>query len=195
MRNKVSELMDGELDSVDATKIIDAVSSDNNMFRDWEVYHAIGDSLRQSAVNIDISEKVRNRLADEPLLLAPYPHKTHQNHKQKLLSLSVAASVVVFSAGWLVSQSVVQHETTPKEVYVTERANEKAMSAGWRRPFATFQPVSSYSSPSVPVSSGYHGDPLIYRTYREPIHERPVHHPSAVTPLSTEAAAEQLVTP
>lgn len=188
MRNKVSELMDGELDGTHAAKIINAVKTDNDLFSDWKIYHAIGDSLRQSAVNIDISEQVRNQLADEPLLLSPYPHKTHQNRKQKLLGLSVAASVAALSIGWLISQSMEQHETTLKEIYVAEKNNGKTAPVGGPRSLMTFQPVSAYSSPSMPVNTHYNNDPLIYRDLT---YERSARYPTTGMSSPAEVVGEQ----
>lgn len=188
MRNKVSELMDGELDGTHAVEIINAVKNDNDLFSDWKIYHAIGDSLRQSAINIDISEQVRNQLADEPLLLAPYPHKIHQDRKQKLLSLSVAASVAALSIGWLISQSMEQHETTLTEVYMAEKNNGKTTPVGGGRSLMTFQPVSAYSSPSMPISTHYNNDSLIYRDL---IYERSTRYPTTGMSSPAEVVGEQ----
>jgi len=188
VRNKVSELMDGELDGTHAVEIINAVKNDNDLFSDWKIYHAIGDSLRQSAINIDISEQVRNQLADEPLLLAPYPHKIHQDRKQKLLSLSVAASVAALSIGWLISQSMEQHETTLTEVYMAEKNNGKTTPVGGGRSLMTFQPVSAYSSPSMPISTHYNNDSLIYRDL---IYERSTRYPTTGMSSPAEVVGEQ----
>lgn len=186
MRNEISELMDGELDDAHAAKVINAIKNDDDLFSDWKIYHMVGDSLRQSAVNIDISEKVKNKLNDEPLLLSPYPHKTPSNLKQKLLNLSVAASVAALSVGWLMSQSVEQPETGLKEVYMAEKTSGKSVLGGGQRSLMTFQPVSAYSSPSIPVSTHYNNDPLIYRDLT---YERSVR--STGMPSSAEITGEQ----
>lgn len=189
MKNKVSELVDGELDDVEAGRVIDAVKSDSGLLADWKIYHAIGDSLRQSTAGMDISERVRSRLADEPFLLAPYPHKAHQSRKQKLVSLSVAASVAALSIGWLVSQSVEQPETVRKEMYM---ANSHAPSTGGaRHPLSmAFQPVSAYSSPSIPMSNYYGHYPLVYK---DPVHGRSVRYPVEAVSSSAEPARDRAV--
>lgn len=188
MRKKVSELMDGELEDTDAVTIINVVKSDSSLFSDWEVYHIIRDSLHQSVISINLSEKIRNKLIDEPLLLVPYSHKTHQNRKQKLLGFSVAASITVLSAGWLIFQSIEQHETALKEVYVTEKINDKATPANEQRSLVTFQPAPSYSFPSVSTNSNY---PLIYRgvTYESAARYPSVGVSPAVGPIRTEPLA------
>ena len=189
VRNEISELMDGELDGTHAAKVINAIKNDDDLFSDWKIYHVVGDSLRQSAVNIDISEQVKKQLVDEPLLLAPYPHKTHQNLKQKLLNLSVAASIAALSVGWLISQSGEQPETGLKEVYMAEKTSGKTAPVGGHHSLMTFQPVSAYSSPSMPVvSTHYNNDPLIYRDLT---YERSVRYPTTGMPSPAEVTGEQ----
>lgn len=190
MKNKVSELMDGELDGVEADRVIDAVKSDSDLLADWKIYHAIGDSLRQSTAGMDISEQVRDRLADEPFLLAPYPHKTHQNRKQKLVSLSVAASVAALSVGWLVSQSVEQPETARKEMYMANNSHASS-TGGARHPLTmAFQPVSAYSSPSVLMSNYYGHYPLVYK---DPVYRGPVRYPTEAGSSAAEPARGRAV--
>jgi len=171
VKDKVSELADGELDDVDAAKVIDVIRNDDSLFLDWKIYHAIGDSMRQSVVNIDISERVRNQLANEPPLLAPYSPKIYQNHKQKRVSFAVAASVAALSISWLVSQYMEQQEITSKKVFVAEKDKEKVAPIGERRSLLTFGAVPAYSPPSVPAGHNYHNDLLIYRglTYGEAV--------------------------
>ncbi|WP_292968104.1 sigma-E factor negative regulatory protein [Nitrosomonas sp.] len=190
MKNKVSELVDGELGDIEAGRVIDAIKDDSDLLADWKIYHAIGDSLRQSAISIDISERVRDRLADEPFLLAAYPHKSHQNRKQKLGSLSIAAAVAVLSVGWLISQSVEQNETSHREMYM---ANSHTPSAGGRRPSSmTFQPVSAYSSPSMPVSNHYGHYPLVYKDLT---YERSARYPVESTSSPAGSAGDHAVSP
>lgn len=161
VKKKLSELMDGELENADAIAMIDAVKNDSDLFSEWKIYHAIRDSLHQSAVSIDISEEIRNKLTDEPLILVPRSHSSKQNHKQKLVGFSVAASITVFFAGWFMFQSVEQQEEAAlKEVYVAEKINAKPIPVSEQHPLLTFQPAPSYSFPSISASSNY---PLPYR--------------------------------
>ncbi len=171
VKDKVSELTDGELDDADAAKVIDVIKNDDSLFLDWKIYHVIGDSMRQSIVDIDISERIRKKLANEPPLLAPYTPKIHQNHTQKRVGFAIAASVAVLSIGWLISQSMEQRETTFEKVFVAEKENGKAAPIGGRRSLLTFGPIPAYSPPSVPAGHSYHNDLLIYRglTYGEAV--------------------------
>jgi len=46
VKNKVSELMDGELSGQDAEEIIAVLKQEDLLSRDWEIYHLIGDTMR-----------------------------------------------------------------------------------------------------------------------------------------------------
>ncbi len=175
MKSRVSELMDGELDSTDAEEVVTAIQKgDDNLLSDWEAYHIIGDVLRQSVVNINVSERVREQLAGEPVLLVPHLLKPHRPRKRKLLGLSVAASIAVVSVGWLISQSMEQHQI-PREVYVTEQMNKEPATVE-ERSATTFQPASAYMLPSVPINNGHDHYPLVYRGFT---HGGMIYHPHA----------------
>ena len=46
MENKVSELMDGELDRQSVSNILGAIKKNQELQEKWETYHLIGDVLR-----------------------------------------------------------------------------------------------------------------------------------------------------
>lgn len=105
MKNKVSELMDGELDDVDIADTITHIKKKEGLRNDWDIYHLIGDTLRHSAaVSIDITSQVSKRLDKEPTVLVPRP-KTEQ--KVKVFAFSVAASMVTAVAAvvWMSAQT------------------------------------------------------------------------------------------
>ena len=84
MKNKISELMDGELDTVNAEEIILALKKQEDLLREWETYHVISDMLRQPAVSmqVDVARRVSERLAEEPILFMPSMFKLY---KRRLL--------------------------------------------------------------------------------------------------------------
>ncbi len=125
MKNKVSELMDGELGNQDAEKTIAALKREDLLYRDWEVYHLIGDTLRQSSnLTTNVTERVNKRLASEPTLLIPAslrksPNPAYQSHafseknksgssKIKVFAFATAASLFAMISTWLVMQNVHQ---------------------------------------------------------------------------------------
>jgi len=188
VKKKISELMDGELENTDAAVIINAVKNDSDLFSDWEVYHAIRDSLQQSIVSIDVSEKIRDKLADEPVPLIPRLHKDQQNRRQKLLGFSVAASITVLSAGWLIFHSMEQRGTALKEIYVAEKTDNKVVPVNEQRSLVTFQPAPSYLFPSISTNSNY---PL---SYRGVTYENTVRYPSTGMSPAAESAQAQTAT-
>lgn len=105
MKNKISELMDGELDDVDISDTITHIKKTEDLRNDWDIYHLIGDTLRHSAaVSIDITSQVSRRLDEEPTVLAPHP-PTEQ--KGKAFAFAVAASMVTAVAAvvWMSAQT------------------------------------------------------------------------------------------
>lgn len=73
-RQQISALVDGELDTAEAVHLLKALRSPE--LRDtWDTYHQIGDVIRNEAmagaVRRDFSARFAERLANEPVLLAP----------------------------------------------------------------------------------------------------------------------------
>ncbi|WP_157263697.1 sigma-E factor negative regulatory protein [Azohydromonas aeria] len=75
----LSALMDGELDAAAAARLADACRGDARLRESWHRYHLIGDVMRSQ----DLAQppghdaafvlRLRERLAAEPVLLAPTP--------------------------------------------------------------------------------------------------------------------------
>lgn len=96
----VSALMDGELEDGEAFTVIAQLKSRDELRADWAVYHAVGDALRgEASLSANFPEKFRQRLAQEPTVLAPRRHFTE---KVRVYALSAAASVAAIAAvGWM----------------------------------------------------------------------------------------------
>jgi len=96
MRTKISVLMDGELFEDEAESLLDHIKKDSDVHQDWEVYHLIGDVLRQPEyIPCGLSAKVRGRLQDEPTVLAPRGRAV----KQKLLTFALSAAASLSAVG------------------------------------------------------------------------------------------------
>ena len=92
MKKEISALMDGELFEDEAEDLLGRVKEDFDAHKDWEIYHLIGDVLRQPEhIHCDLSEKVRESMQDEPTVLAPRGHAVKQ--KMRTVALSAAASL------------------------------------------------------------------------------------------------------
>ncbi|SER08868.1 sigma-E factor negative regulatory protein RseA [Nitrosomonas sp. Nm51] len=106
MKNKVSELMDGELASSDALKIIETIKKEQGLHQEWETYHLIGDILRQpDTFPTNLTRRVRQQLAVEPTVLKP-SKRTYGNSRTKVFAFATAASVFAMVTAWLVMNDV-----------------------------------------------------------------------------------------
>jgi sigma-E factor negative regulatory protein RseA len=98
---RISALMDGELESGEIPGELKRVEGDDELMRNWETYHLIGDALRQDGVRgAGFADRFRATLAEEPTVLAPRPLAKPRN--VRLYALSAAATVAgVAAVGWL----------------------------------------------------------------------------------------------
>jgi sigma-E factor negative regulatory protein RseA len=99
--------MDGELNKQEASNIIEACRTDEDLQENWKTYHLIGDTLRQSSqLFSDVSMNVKQKLKAEPIVLFPTTASMFHRQKHKVFTLSIAASVVI-----AVSVGMVLHST------------------------------------------------------------------------------------
>lgn len=103
MNEKISTLMDGELERDEALQVIRQLGGEAERRAIWDEYHLIGDVLRgESAGEVHRRQKttaaIFARLADEPTILVPAAIKQHAVQKRTRYALAMAASVVTISA-------------------------------------------------------------------------------------------------
>lgn len=100
MKPDISALLDDELDQSEASRTIDALRRDKELQETWNLYHLIGDALRQAPdYSPDLSAKVMARLSEEPVLFVPsaQPKRTPLR-----FALPLAAAVMGMAAvGWV----------------------------------------------------------------------------------------------
>lgn len=98
---RISALMDGELDDGEAVQELKRCGGDATLVEGWATYHLIGDVLRkETALGSGFNERLRAALAAEPTVLAPRPRAFQR--RARLFALSAAASVAgVLAVGWL----------------------------------------------------------------------------------------------
>lgn len=105
MKQEISALMDGELFEDDAEGLLDRVNRGQGSRKDWEIYHLIGDVLRQPEyIHCDLSAKVRECMRDEPTVLAPRGHTVKR--KIHTVALSAAASLAAVGVVAWMSQQI-----------------------------------------------------------------------------------------
>jgi sigma-E factor negative regulatory protein RseA len=108
MRNKISALMDGELDSIEVADTITQVKKTEDLRNEWSTYHLIRDALRQPVMStVDITSGIRKKLAIEPTVLTP---KLPKEKKGKVFAFAVAASMLtaVAAVTWMGGQTMDQ---------------------------------------------------------------------------------------
>lgn len=100
MKDRISELMDGELDDRAAADTIRTLGRAGEALEAWRAYHLISDSMRETRVlSAGFSLRVAERLAAEPTVLAPQRSRAES---RTWFALSAAASfAAVALVGWL----------------------------------------------------------------------------------------------
>lgn len=115
----MSALADGEADAAGAERACAAwADADPAARRSWHAYHLIGDTLRSDDLAASpghdraFLERLRERLADEPVVLAPQPQRpAHaavvpvQPRRGWAWPLAMAASVMAVTTGLVLTQS------------------------------------------------------------------------------------------
>jgi len=100
MKDRISQLMDGELDERSAVDTIKACGQGAEALEAWRTYHLIGDAMRETRVlSAGFSARFADSLAAEPTVLAPQRSRAES---RTWFALSAAASfAAVALVGWL----------------------------------------------------------------------------------------------
>jgi sigma-E factor negative regulatory protein RseA len=113
MKDRLSALMDGELDDKSAAEVIDALGREREALETWRTYQLISDAMRESRLlSNGFAARVAARLAAEPTVLAP---DRLQAEPRRWFALSAATSLAAVAlVGWLAFAP--QPETAPAPV-------------------------------------------------------------------------------
>jgi sigma-E factor negative regulatory protein RseA len=88
---RISELMDGELEAREAKRQFVRIKQDQELSHCWSTFHLIGDALRgERPLTREISGRVATLLANEPTVLAP---RSYAPKRVATYAVSVAASL------------------------------------------------------------------------------------------------------
>lgn len=94
---RISVLLDGEMDRVEAESVIGSVCGDPALLRQWHELHRAGDALRSNEVAACDAQgfcaRVMAAIAAEPTVLAPQPARAPGLRRYWMPGLAVAASV------------------------------------------------------------------------------------------------------
>ena len=105
MNDRISALMDGEVDGKSAGQTIEALARDADGARTWRTYHLIGDAMRGGMLrgvllSERFTERVAQRLAAEPTVLAPRRMRTESPRLFTMSALAASFAAVAF-VGWM----------------------------------------------------------------------------------------------
>jgi sigma-E factor negative regulatory protein RseA len=99
MKDRISALMDGELDDRSAALTIDALEKDPEALEAWRTYHLISDSLARSRMlSSGFSARVAAALSQEATVLSPGRARRVEPRRWVAVAAGVAAVSLV---GWL----------------------------------------------------------------------------------------------
>jgi sigma-E factor negative regulatory protein RseA len=153
MKDKLSALMDGELDDKSAAEVIQALGRDREAVRAWRAYQLISDALRQGPVLSEgFTARFAERLAAEPTVLAP---RALRGETRKWFALSAAASLAaVTMVGWIAFgpqpevaprvAPLAQTETKPNLVPLPTAANDYLLAHQGFSPRVSLQGMAPY---------------------------------------------------
>ena len=100
MKTRLSGLMDGRLEAQDEPALFDALRRDKTLRGSWQEYQLIGDALKgETLLDADITARVMDALADEPVVLAPRVSARTSWHGSALALAATIAGVAV--VGWV----------------------------------------------------------------------------------------------
>jgi sigma-E factor negative regulatory protein RseA len=93
--DRISALMDGELDEHEASKLFSRLKPQDELRESWDTFHLIGDALRGDCrLSQRFSERMAERLAAEPTVLAPRRRITGKLVNTYVLSAAASLSAV-----------------------------------------------------------------------------------------------------
>lgn len=146
MNERISELLDGELDDAEAQRQIAALKEDDGLRRTWDVYHLIGDAIR-GHIAMDLSAKVASRLRDEPTILAPRPAPHFQQLRKWSFSAAAAGVAAIALASWLARPTAAPQEQIARApAAATQPAPAAPSPSGVENYLLAHQPYSSTSA-------------------------------------------------
>lgn len=107
MKDRLSALLDGDLDERSMGSVLDCLRSDPSLRQDWRSYCLIGDCLRgERSGHPGFVDRVMAGLDDEPTVLAPQAAEPRPARTRRQAMLAVAASVAGVAAVGLIAATL-----------------------------------------------------------------------------------------
>ena len=140
--DRISALMDGELDDREAQSTIVRLKDDSELRIRWDDFHLVRDALRgEPLLSSSFNEKLSKRLAGEPTVLAP---RRLLPRTRRVTTYAMSAAASLAAAALVVSVAL------PPSTSTVANPNLVAKSAA---PVASPEPMA----PVIPASVPYDG--------------------------------------
>ena len=142
MKEKISGLMDGELEAGEARRALDALQSEAQALETWRRYHLISDAMRDTPLlSSGFAARLQEKLDQEPTVFAPGRIGSQGAPRLAMPAAAAAGVAAVALVGWL---AFAPQQPVPA---VPQIAQAPAVQA-------VIQPVVSLKPPTVPLPSG-----------------------------------------
>jgi len=166
MQEKISALMDGELDADDASVVIEQFRNAEDLRERWVAYHLISDALGQSEVRpLDITQRVNARLMAEPAVSAvSNTTLLHPTSKRRPTAYAAAASIAVaMVGGWIILQTT--QESNLLRQNLADNRTSPSTSAATVAPVATYPAIPAKASVAASESAQINDYLLAHRQF------------------------------
>ena len=135
MKDKVSALLDGDLDEQATRRVFDDLKRDPDLRRDWEAYCLIGDVLRGDREGSDdFVSRVMANLDAEPTVLAPRAAPASATRRVWQSLMPIAASVMGVAAVGLVAATLYKQDAAAPQMLAGAPAVKVVSAAAAVRP-------------------------------------------------------------
>ena len=156
MKDKVSVLMDGELNDKAAEEMVRELRREGEAAEAWRTYHLISDAMRDTRLlSAGFQARLARRLAAEPAILAPARRAAEP---RRWLPMAAAAGAAFALVGWMafapqqqpapVPAPVAKLQPAPEErpvmVPIPTAANDYLLAHQGFSPRVTLQGMASY---------------------------------------------------
>jgi sigma-E factor negative regulatory protein RseA len=153
MKERISALMDGELEGHAADEAIASLRTEGEALETWRMYHLISDGMRDTRLlSAGFTARMSQRLEAEPTVLAPgrLPGRTSA---QRFAYAAAASAAAIGLVSWLafgpqpeVPQPPIAKETpiAPVQVQMTSAANDYLLAHQGFSPRVSLQGMVPY---------------------------------------------------
>lgn len=106
MKQDISSLMDGELDSTSADRTIRSCCASDESKDTWNEYHLIGEVMRGHVPTLDGTRNARmtQALRDEPTVLAPRARRVLETALGRVALAAAASVATIGMVSWIGTQ-------------------------------------------------------------------------------------------